>query len=107
MKSTTLSCLFFLGPKRYMMLCCLLVCGGCRCKKFVRKFSSLVRFVNVLKIAPKYPQAYWNPYPLLTEGLDLGLWALSLGCLIVQMVAMPFYTVLTACTLGAGELSAK
>ena len=70
----------------------------------------------MLKIAHKHPQAYWNPYPLLTEGLDLGLWTLSLGCLLVQMVAMPFspvvdcltkYTVLTACTLGVGELSTK
>ena len=48
----------------------------------------------MLKIAHKHPQDYWNPYPLLTEGLDLGLWTLSLGCLLVQMVAMPFSPVL-------------
>ena len=72
------------------MLCCLLMCGSHRCKKLVRKFASLVRFVNILKIAHKHPQAYWNPYLFLTEGLDLGLWTLSLACLLVQMVAMPF-----------------
>ena len=92
-KSTTLSCLLILGLKRYM-LCCLLMCGGHRYKKLIRKFVNNVRFVNVLKIAHKHPQAYWNPYPLLTEGLDLGLWALSLGCLLVQMVAMLFSPVL-------------
>ena len=48
----------------------------------------------MLKIAHKHPQAYWNLYPLLTEGLDLGLWTLSLGCLLVQMVVMPFSPVL-------------
>ena len=48
----------------------------------------------MLKIAHKYPQAYWNPYPLLREGLDLGLWISSLGCPLVQMVAMPFSPVL-------------
>ena len=49
-----------------------------------------VRFVNMLKIAHKHPQVYWNPYPLLIEGLDLGQWTLSLGYLYVQMVVMPF-----------------
>ena len=93
MKSTTLSCLLILGPKR-CMLCCLLVCGGHRCEFPVREFVSNVRFVNMLKIAHKHPQAYWNLYPLLTEGLDLGLWILSLGCLLVQMVVMPFSPVL-------------
>ena len=44
----------------------------------------------MLKIAYKHPQAYWNLYPLLIEGLELGLWTLSLGCLLVQMVVMPF-----------------
>ena len=39
-----------------------------------------VKFINVLKIAHKHPQACWNSYPLLREGLDLGLWISSLGC---------------------------
>ena len=90
MRSTRLSCLLILGPKR-CMLCCLLVCGGHRCEFLVSKFVSNVKFVNMLKIAHKHPQAYWNLYPFLTEGLDLGLWILSLGCLLVQMVAMHFH----------------
>ena len=48
----------------------------------------------MLKIAPKHPQAYWNRYPLLKEGLDLVLWILSLGCQLVQMIAMPYSPVL-------------
>ena len=76
------------------MLCCLLVCGGHRCEFLLSKFVSNVRFVNMLKIAYKHPQAYWNLYLLLIEDLDLGLWILSLGCLLVQMVAMPFPHVL-------------
>ena len=60
----------------------------------VSKFVSNVKFANMLKIAHKHPQAYCNLYPLLTEGLDLGLWILSLGCLLVQMVVMPFSPVL-------------
>ena len=60
----------------------------------VSKFVSDVRFVNMLKIAHKHPQAYCNLYPLLKEGLDLGLWILSLGCLLVHMDAMPFSPVL-------------
>ena len=35
----------------------------------------------MLKIVHKHPQACCNCYPLLREGLDLGLWILSLGCL--------------------------
>ena len=76
------------------MLCCLLVYSGHQCENHVREFSESVRFVNMLKIVHKHPQVYWNPYPLLTEGLDLGLWTLSLGCFFVQMVAMPFSPVL-------------
>ena len=82
------------GSKKMHALLSAHVCGGHRCKFLVSKFASNVRFVNVLKIAHKHPQAYWNLYPLLTEGLDLGLWILSLGCLLVQMVAMPFSPVL-------------
>ena len=93
MKSTTLSCLLILAAK-ICMLCCLLVCDGHTCEPLVRKFVYNVRFVDMLKIAHKHPQAYWNLYPLLTEGLDLGLWTLSLGCLLVQMVVMPFSPVL-------------
>ena len=48
----------------------------------------------MLKIAYKHPQAYWNLYPLLTEGLDFGLWILSLGCPLVLMVEMLFSPVL-------------
>ena len=93
MRSPTLSCLLILGLKK-CMLCCLLLSGGYRCKFLVSKFVSNVKFSNVLKMAHKHPQAYWNLYPLLTEGLDLGLWILSLGYLLVQMVAMPFSPVL-------------
>ena len=50
MKSTTLSCLLILDPKK-CMLCCLLMCGGHRCENLVKKFVSNVRSVNVLKIA--------------------------------------------------------
>ena len=79
MKSIKLTCLLILGLKR-CMVCCLLVCGDYSCEFFVSKFDSNVKFVNMLKIAHKHPQAYWNYYPLLREGLDLGLWILSLGC---------------------------
>ena len=89
MRSTTLSCLLILSLKRYM-LCCLLIYSIHRCLFLFSKFVSNVKFVNVIKIAHKHPQAYWNRYPLLTKGLDLGLWILSLGCHLVQMVAMPF-----------------
>ena len=93
MKSTTLSFLLILGPKR-CMLCCLLMYSGHRSENPVRKFCSNVRFVNILKIAHKYPQVYLNLYLLLTKCLDLGLWTLSLGYLFVQMVVMPFSPVL-------------
>ena len=93
MKSTILSCLLILAPKR-CMLCCLLVCVGHRCESLVRKFVSNIRFVNMLKIAYIHPQVSWNLYPLLSEGLDLGLWTSSLGFLLAQMVAMPFSPVL-------------
>ena len=73
MKPTTLSCLLIFGPKR-CILCYLLVCGGHRWENPVREFVSTVRFVNVLNIAHKHPQAYLNLLPLLTEGLDLDLW---------------------------------
>ena len=70
----------------------------------------------MLKIAHKHPQDCWNRYPLLREGLDLGQWISSLGCPLVQIVVnaiftcvdhLTKYTVLTTCTLWAGELSAK
>ena len=76
------------------MLCCLLVCGGRTCENLVRKFVSNLRFVKMLKIAHKHPQVYWNLYPLLNKGLDLGQWTLSLVYLFVQMVVMPFSPVL-------------
>ena len=79
MRSTTLSCLLILGLKR-CMLCCLLVCGSPTWEFPISKFVSPVRFVNVLKIAHKHPQDCWSRYPLLREGLDLGLWISSLGC---------------------------
>ena len=88
-----LSFLLILGTKR-CMLCYLLVCGGHRCENRVREFAESVRFVNVLKIAHKHPQVYWNPYPLLIEGLHHGQWTLSLGSLLVQMVVMLFSHVL-------------
>ena len=93
MKSTTLSCLLILGLKRCILFC-LLVYGGYRWEFVVSNFVSNVKFFNMLKIAHKHPQAYWNHYPLLREGLDLGLWILSLGFHLVQMVVMPFSPVL-------------
>ena len=72
------------------MLCCLLVYGGHRYENLAREFVSSVRFFNVLRITHKHPQAYWNPYKVLIEGLDLMLWTSSLGYLFVQMVLMPF-----------------
>ena len=93
MNSTTLSYLLILDIKR-CMLSCLPIYGSHTCEKLVNESVSLVRFVNMLKIAHKHPQAYWNLYPLLTEDLHLGLWILSLGCLLVQMVLMPFSPVL-------------
>ena len=93
MRSTTLSCLLILGLKR-CMLCCLLMFCIHRCEFLVSKFVSNVRFVNMLKIAHKHPQAYWNHYLFLIEGLDFGLWILSLGYHLVQMAVMPFSPVL-------------
>ena len=115
MRSTTLSCLLILGLKR-CMLCCLLMCGGHRCEFLVSKFVSNVKFVNVLKIAHKHPQAYWNRYPLLSR--RFGSWSMDFitglpscanGCnaIFTCVDHLTKYTVLTACTLGAGELSAK
>ena len=77
MKSTMLSCLLILGTKR-CMLYCLLMFGGPRCENHVTEFISSVRFLNVLRTALKHPQAYWNPYLLLIEGLDHGQWTLPL-----------------------------
>ena len=54
------------------MLCCLPMFGGPRCKHHVREFVGSVKFVNMLKTALWHPQAYWNPYLLLIEGLDHG-----------------------------------
>ena len=93
MRSTTLSCLLILGLRR-CMLCCLPVYGGHTWEFLVSKSVSLVRFVNMLRIAHKHPQVCWNRYPLLKEGLDLGQWISSLGCHLVQMVVMPFSPVL-------------
>ena len=73
------------------MLCCLLVYSGHRCEFLISKFVSNFRFINKLKIAHKHPQDYWNLYLLLIEGLDLGQQILSLGCLLVQMVACHFH----------------
>ena len=89
MKSTILNCLLILDPKR-CMLCYLLMCSDHRCENLAREFASSVRFVNMLKIAHKHPQDYWNPYPLLIDDLDLGQWTSSLGYLFVKMVVMLF-----------------
>ena len=72
------------------MLCCLPVYGGHTCEFLVSKSVSLVRFVNMLRIAHKHPQDFWNHYPLLKEGLDLGRWISSLGYHLVLMGVMPF-----------------
>ena len=47
------------------MLCYLLMCGGHRCENLVRMFFINVWFVDMLKIAHKHPQVYWNLYLLL------------------------------------------
>ena len=54
MRCTTLSYLLILGLKR-CMLYCLPVYGGHTCEFLVSKSVSLVRFVNMLRIAPKHP----------------------------------------------------
>ena len=92
MRSTTLSCLLILGPKR-CMLCCLPMYGGYTWGFLDSKFISLFRFVNVLRIAHNHPQDCWNRYLLLIHGLDLGLWILSLSCYLVLMVVLPFLPV--------------
>ena len=69
----------------------------------------------MLKIAYKHPQAYWNCYPLLREGSDLGqdfitgLLSCPNGCnaIFICVDHLIKYTILTACILGAGDLSAK
>ena len=71
MRSTILSCLLILGLRR-CMFCCLPVSGGHTSEFLVNKSVGLVRFFNVLRIAHKHPQVFWNHYPLLKEGLDLG-----------------------------------
>ena len=76
------------------MFCYLLMYGVHRCENLVRKLVYSVRFVNMLRIAHKHPQGYWNLYPLLIEGLDHGQWTLSLGSLLVQMVVKLFSHVL-------------
>ena len=79
-------------------------------------FASSVRFVNMQKTACRHPQVCWNHYPLLIGGLDHGQWTLSLGlplyangcnAIFTCVDCLTKYTVLTACTLGAGELSTK
>ena len=93
MRFTTLSCLLILGLRKSMH-CCLPMYVGHTWGFFVSKSVSLVRFVNVLRIAHNHPQACWNHYPLLREGLNLGQWISSLGCHLVPMVVMPFSPVL-------------
>ena len=85
-------------------------------KKLVREFVSNVRFVNMLKIAHKAPPALLEPLPLLNR--RFGSWSMDFitglpscanGCnaIFTCVDCLTKYTVLTACTLGAGELSAK
>ena len=93
MRSTTVSCLLVLDLRR-CMLCCLAMYGGYTWDFLISKFVSLVRFVNVLRIAHKYPQDCWNRYLLLKKGLDLGLWISSLGCHLVEKVVILFLPVL-------------
>ena len=81
------------GSKK-MHICCLLVSDGARCENPVSLFISSVRFVNVLRIALRHPQVYWNPYLLLIEGLDHSQWTLLLGYFYVQMVVTLFSHVL-------------
>ena len=76
------------------MLCCLPMYGGHTWEFLVSKFVSLFRFVNMLRIAHKHPQDFWNRYLLQQEGLDLGLWILLLGYPLVLMVVMPFIPLL-------------
>ena len=85
MRSIMLSCLLILGTKR-CMLYCLLIFGCPKCENLVKGFAHSVRFVNILRIAHRHPQVYWNPYPLLIVGLDYGQWTLSLGSLLIQIV---------------------
>ena len=84
-----LSCPLILGKKR-CMLCCPLVFGGPKCENHIRGFANSGRFVNMQTTACRYPQVFWNHYPLLIRGLNCGPWTLSLGYLYVQMVATLF-----------------
>ena len=106
MKSTTLSCLLILGVKRCMFYC-LLVCGGHISEFLVSKFVSPVKFVNVLKIAHKHPQACWKPLPIIERrfgswSMDFitGLPTCATGCnaIFTCLDRLTKYTVLTACT---------
>ena len=70
----------------------------------------------MLRVAHKHPQACWNRYPLLIEALGflsmdfiIGLPSYANGCnaIFTSVDRLTKYTVLNACTLGEGELSAK
>ena len=87
-----LSCLLILSTKR-CILCWLLIFGGPKCENLLKKLVNSVKFVNVQRIAYRHLQVYWNPYPLLIEGLDHGQCTLLLGYLHVLMVVMPFLPV--------------
>ena len=73
------------------MLCCLLVFGSPKCKNHVRGFANSVRFVNVQK-------DFISELPLCANGCS---------GIFTCVDHLTKYTVLTACTLVAGELSAK
>ena len=113
MRSTKLSCLLFWGLKR-CMLCCLLMCGGHRWEFLISKFVNNVRFFNILNIAR--PPGLLELLPIAER--RFGSWSMDFitglpscanGCneVFTCVDHLTKYTVLTACTLGAGDLSAK
>ena len=123
MKSTILSCLLTLGSKS-CVLCCLLVCSGHRCENLVRKSISSVRFVNMLRIAHKHPPRLLQALPfciyciLFFANRRFGSWSMdfitglpsyanSCNAIFTCVNCLTNYIVLTPCTLGMGELSAK
>ena len=92
-RSKIISCSLILGTKK-CMLCCLLMFGGPKYDNHVIGFASSVRFVNIERKAPRYPQVCCNHYLLRIRGFDCSHWTLSLGYLYVKMFAKPFSPVL-------------
>ena len=115
MRSTTLSCLVILGLKK-CMLCYLPMYGGPKREFFVSQSLSFVRVFQHAKDSTQAPPGLLEPLPISER--RFGSWLMSFitglpsranGCnaIFTCVDRLTKYTVLTACTLGAGELGAK